>query len=119
MRHVALHYGPGCPPRSAPLTPADQLSLACTFLRAIENGAFGAISSCLSQWADLRDYVDNPYLLGGNLTARLSRLRAFVVELARRISLEGMEAASTLQAQGHGEEAARRRSQEDQEPVGR
>lgn len=66
----------------------DRLGVAMKFIRSVEKGAVGEISSCIIRYPHLKSLVDNPYATTGHLSRRLCRVRDRAVELARDHALD-------------------------------
>ena len=80
------------------------------YIRAVEHGAVGEIGVCHLLYPDLANHVDNLYLVTGNLTSQLARVKAHAVELSRERALALLDEAAALATEGQTELAKRRRA---------
>ena len=87
----------------------DRLGVTMRFLRAAEHGAMGSISTCLLRYPYLKDLVDNPYEVDGNLTRRLQPVREHAVGLAREHALDELGKVKQAEQAGEQERASRAR----------
>ncbi|CAK0893710.1 unnamed protein product, partial [Prorocentrum cordatum] len=88
MKEVAfrLDTDVGRPPAATDLE--DRLGVTMKFVRAVEQGLAGAISSCLERYPHLADLIDNPYDVSGNLSLRLHAAKRHAIALAREHALD-------------------------------
>ena len=56
-------------------TVGKRLAATMKYIRAIEHGAAGDVGVCHLLYPDLAKYVDNLYLVTGNLTTHLARVK--------------------------------------------
>lgn len=66
----------------------DRLGVTLKLIRAIEGAYFNDISFCLLRSPGLKDHVDNPYLVDGNTSRSLDRLRQHAVDLVREHAID-------------------------------
>ena len=65
----------------------DRIGVTMKFIRAAENGYINDISSCLLRYPLLKEVVENPYAIGGNMSRQLQKAKDHVVQLAREHAL--------------------------------
>ena len=69
----------------------------------------GSISSCIERYPHLTTLIDNPYKLGGNLSARLLSVTEHAVELAKEHALSELNKSHEDLVSGNVARAARAR----------
>ncbi|CAK0832879.1 unnamed protein product, partial [Prorocentrum cordatum] len=73
-----------------PAATALEGRLGCTvkFIRAAEAGRVHEISTCLLRYPSLRDHVDNPFVVEGNMSRHLRGVRLRAIQLAREHAID-------------------------------
>ena len=79
------------------------------YIRVVERGAAGEIGACLQYYLAMVNYVDSLYVVVGNLTQHLARIRSHAIDLVRDHALAQLDEASALAADGQEDLANRRR----------
>ncbi len=84
------------------LTIEDKMGTAMKFIRAVEAGAMGSISHCITRYPHLASLVANPYDINTNLAIALRDVRDHAVELARDLALERLQQARRAESSFEG-----------------
>ena len=88
MRHAAKAVLGKQEMISEAFTLEDRLGITLRFLRALEVGRLGSVSSCLLHYPKLKDLVRNPYLKWGGDPSSWRRVQDHALELARDHALD-------------------------------
>ena len=107
MREVAAHTCQETRGTTATVDLEDRLGITMKILRAMERCMSGEISLCSQRYSVLGSPVENPYEVGGNLTARLRPVRDHAISLAREHALDELGKAKGAAKEGDQTRATR------------
>jgi len=77
------------------------------YIRALERGALGEISTCLLRYSHIASLVHNPYDHMGNISIKLRAIKDHVVDLARAQAFEALDQAAAIDTEGDRVRATR------------